>query len=108
MPPKKGAPSKKTVQKHQDKVIQDRTFGLKNKNKSAKVQKYVQAVTKQVVDGNSKKASKVRSSQPQPARATTRARGADECFVLVRLASGRVRQGQGTRARHHRDRFSCS
>ena len=74
MPPKKGAPSKKTVQKHQDKVIQDRTFGLKNKNKSAKVQKYVQAVTKQVVDGNSKKASKVRSSQPQPARQPARQR----------------------------------
>lgn len=32
---KKGeAPSKKTVQKNKEKVIDDRTFGLKNKNKS--------------------------------------------------------------------------
>jgi hypothetical protein len=59
MPPKKGAASKKTVAKKQEKVIQDRTFGLKNKNKSSKVQKYVQSVQKQVVDGHSKRKDKV-------------------------------------------------
>lgn len=32
--------SKKTEKKVQEKVIQDRTFGLKNKNKSKAVQKY--------------------------------------------------------------------
>lgn len=32
--------SKKTEKKKQAKVIEDKTFGLKNKNKSAKVQKY--------------------------------------------------------------------
>ena len=37
--PKKGeAPSKKTVQKQKEKVIEDKTFGLKNKNKSKVVQ----------------------------------------------------------------------
>lgn len=39
MPPKKGnEASKKTVDKAKDKVVQDLTFGLKNKNKSKVVQ----------------------------------------------------------------------
>ncbi len=32
--------NKKTEKKKQEKVIEDRTFGLKNKNKSKAVQKY--------------------------------------------------------------------
>lgn len=32
-------PSKKTEQKKKEKIVEDKTFGLKNKNKSAKVQK---------------------------------------------------------------------
>ena len=39
MPPKATGPSKKTEAKRQDKVIEDKTFGLKNKNKSKVVQK---------------------------------------------------------------------
>ena len=40
MPPKKKEePSKKTINKMKDKIIEDKTFGLKNKNKSTKVQK---------------------------------------------------------------------
>eukprot|EP00301_Raphidiophrys_heterophryoidea_P021653 c6013_g2_i1.p1 GENE.c6013_g2_i1~~c6013_g2_i1.p1 ORF type:complete len:471 (-),score=125.67 c6013_g2_i1:1178-2590(-) len=35
----------KAVQKVKDKVLEDRTFGLKNKNKSKVVQKYVQTVS---------------------------------------------------------------
>ncbi len=34
-------PSKKTEMKKKEKIIDDKTFGLKNKNKSVKVQKYV-------------------------------------------------------------------
>jgi|TARA_B110001450_G_C17589114_1_gene468193 hypothetical protein len=39
MPPKKAPqePSKKSVNKAKDKLIEDKTFGLKNKNKSTKV-----------------------------------------------------------------------
>jgi hypothetical protein len=39
--PKKGAndPSAKSVNKAKDKTIEDKTFGLKNKNKSKVVQK---------------------------------------------------------------------
>lgn len=45
MPPKK---SKKNVEKEKKKVVEDKTFGLKNKKNSKKVQKYVETVKKQV------------------------------------------------------------
>lgn len=52
MPPKKkGGPqkaSKKAEQKENQKIIEDKTFGLKNKNKSKKVQNYVKSVQQQV------------------------------------------------------------
>lgn len=49
MPPKKApaAPSKKAEQKKKEKVIEDKTFGLKNK-KGAKTQKFIAQVEKQV------------------------------------------------------------
>uniref|UniRef100_A0A7S2ZL12 ZC3H15/TMA46 family C-terminal domain-containing protein n=1 Tax=Rhodosorus marinus TaxID=101924 RepID=A0A7S2ZL12_9RHOD len=43
MPPK----SKKEKQKETKKLVEDKTFGLKNKNKSKKVQQYVSQVEKQ-------------------------------------------------------------
>jgi hypothetical protein len=45
MPPKA---NRKTVEKEKNKIIEDKTFGLKNKNKSKKVQQYVQRVAEQV------------------------------------------------------------
>ena len=47
MPPKKKdkGPSAKTLQKEKAKVVEDKTFGLKNKNKSKAVQQYVKQVT---------------------------------------------------------------
>lgn len=51
MPPKKAAaPSKKTEQKKKEKIIEDKTFGLKNK-KGAKQQKFISQVEKQVKAG---------------------------------------------------------
>ncbi|CAH1398519.1 unnamed protein product [Nezara viridula] len=52
MPPKAkaAAPSKKTEQKKKEKVIEDKTFGLKNK-KGAKQQKFIQQVEKQIKSG---------------------------------------------------------
>ena len=48
MPPKKiQEPSKKTAEKQKDRVIEDKTFGLKNK-KSKKQQQYIKNVTTQV------------------------------------------------------------
>ncbi|KAK7590648.1 hypothetical protein V9T40_002261 [Parthenolecanium corni] len=52
-PPAKGktsAPSKKTVEKKKEKVIEDKTFGLKNK-KGAKQQRFIQQVEKQIKSG---------------------------------------------------------
>lgn len=48
-PPKKAAnkESKKTVEKKKEKIVEDKTFGLKNK-KGAKTQKFIQQVQKQV------------------------------------------------------------
>ncbi|KAH3757746.1 zinc finger protein [Pelomyxa schiedti] len=51
MPKKGGAgggPSRKTVEKEKKKIIEDKTFGLKNKNKSKKVQQYVETVATRV------------------------------------------------------------
>ncbi|KAJ2724474.1 Translation machinery-associated protein 46, partial [Coemansia sp. Benny D115] len=69
MPPKKqNTASKKTENKAKQKAIEDKTFGLKNKNKSAKVNRYVQQVEKQVMSGgnpNSRKAEQDRQQQLQ-------------------------------------------
>jgi hypothetical protein len=40
--------SKKALQKKKEKLLEDKTFGLKNKNKSAKVQQFVQSTTKAI------------------------------------------------------------
>jgi len=52
MPPKKaaGGPSKKAENKAKERVIEDKTFGLKNK-KGGKQQKFIQQVEKQVKSG---------------------------------------------------------
>ncbi|KAJ1948165.1 Translation machinery-associated protein 46 [Linderina macrospora] len=57
MPPKKGAkgPSRKTQDKDKKKTIEDKTFGLKNKNKSKKVGEYVKQVEQQVMSSGSRK-----------------------------------------------------
>jgi len=60
MPPKKkpDAPSKKTEMKKKEKVIEDKTFGLKNK-KGAKNQKFIAQVEKQVKSGGDPRARKI-------------------------------------------------
>lgn len=60
MPPKKNnqkGPSNKTLEKEKKKVVEDKTFGLKNKNKSKVVQAHIKQVTHQVMDGGNKKVS---------------------------------------------------
>jgi hypothetical protein len=47
---KNNAPSTKTEKKKREKIIEDKTFGLKNKNKSKTVQNYIKGV-QQVVKG---------------------------------------------------------
>jgi len=55
---KKGA-SKKVEQTKKKKVIEDKTFGLKNKNKSQKVKELIQAVTKNVMNSGDPKQRKL-------------------------------------------------
>ncbi|XP_059090076.1 zinc finger CCCH domain-containing protein 15 homolog [Tigriopus californicus] len=58
MPPKKApGPSKKTEAKKKERVIEDKTFGLKNK-KGAKQQRFISQVEKQVKAGGDPKARK--------------------------------------------------
>lgn len=61
MPPKKAAadkPSKKNEAKKKEKVIEDKTFGLKNK-KGTKNQKYIAQVEKQVKSGGDPRTRKI-------------------------------------------------
>jgi hypothetical protein len=67
MPPKgKGKAQEKVVQKAKQKVAEDKTFGLKNKNKSTKVQKYVEQVKNQAVQSNTKKVRKAAERRKRP------------------------------------------
>eukprot|EP00842_Homolaphlyctis_polyrhiza_P004271 jgi/Hompol1/4845/HPOL_004002-RA len=48
-------PPKKAQEKQKARVIEDKTFGLKNKNKSSKVKQYVEQVTHQVQQSGNRK-----------------------------------------------------
>ena len=77
MPPKaaeKGM-SKKTENKQKAKVVEDLTFGLENKNKSAKVQAYVKQVSHQVMHGSQGKVSFLPLSQRRVLGCCKNARG---------------------------------
>lgn len=47
--------SKKAEQKKKQKILEDKTFGLKNKNKSKKVQNYIESTTKSVMNTGDRK-----------------------------------------------------
>ena len=51
--------SKKTVQKQKQKVIEEKTFGLKNKNKSKKVQQHINSIAKNVLNSGDPKLRKL-------------------------------------------------
>lgn len=58
---KKGAANKasnKAEQKKKTKILEDKTFGLKNKNKSKKVQAHIASVTKNVMNSGDPKERK--------------------------------------------------
>ena len=52
MPPKKNTGEQKADQKKKEKVLEDKTFGLKNKNKSKSVQKFIASVQHSVKQVN--------------------------------------------------------
>jgi hypothetical protein len=51
--------SKKTIQKKKQQAIEDKTFGLKNKNKSKKVQQQVKSIEKNVMNSGDPKLRKL-------------------------------------------------
>ena len=61
MPPKNQ--SKKNQDKQKQKIVEDKTFGLKNKNKSAKVNKYVQLVQQQAKQAGSSRKEQMLDEQ---------------------------------------------
>jgi len=62
MPPKPAA-SKKTVEKDKKKKIEDKTFGLKNKNKSKKVANFVKTVEQQVANSAMQNKNNAKAAQ---------------------------------------------
>ena len=71
--------SKKTEQKKKQKVIEDRTFGLKNKNKSKKVQQHIESVTKNVMNsGDRRQRALEEQRKKQKAEAKMRKKAAKE------------------------------
>jgi hypothetical protein len=57
--------SKKNVQKKKAQLVEDQTFGLKNKNKSKKVQNLVHAVEKNVMNSGDPKARQQEEQRKQ-------------------------------------------
>jgi hypothetical protein len=71
--------SKKADQKKKTKIIEDKTFGLKNKNKSKKVQAHIQSVTKNVLNsGDPKERKKQEVMKMQKAAAKARKKAMEE------------------------------
>jgi hypothetical protein len=67
MPPKKpqGGASKKAVQKKKQQVIEEKTFGLKNKNKSKKVQQQIKSVEKTVLNSGDRRERQLEEQRKQ-------------------------------------------
>lgn len=72
MPPKDKA-SKKAVEKDKQRIIEDKTFGLKNKNKSKKVEKYIKSVQSQVANKGLDKKADLIAAQKKEDRAKAEA-----------------------------------
>eukprot|EP00567_Pseudictyota_dubia_P016602 CAMPEP_0197451406 /NCGR_PEP_ID=MMETSP1175-20131217/28710_1 /TAXON_ID=1003142 /ORGANISM="Triceratium dubium, Strain CCMP147" /LENGTH=244 /DNA_ID=CAMNT_0042984111 /DNA_START=84 /DNA_END=815 /DNA_ORIENTATION=+ len=84
MPPKSkkkaDAASKKALEKKKQKVIEDKTFGLKNKNKSKKVQQHIQSVTRNVMntDGRTQRENEAKKKAKAANKARKKAEKAEQ------------------------------
>lgn len=76
MPPKQ-KPSKKAAAKKQQQIIEDKTFGLKNKNKSKSVQKYVATVQKNVKGTEQQRAAEAAKTKKMAAKEAKKAQEAE-------------------------------
>ena len=62
---KEQAASKKAEQKKKQKVLEDKTFGLKNKNKSKKVQQHIDSVTRSVMNSGDRRQRQLEEQRKQ-------------------------------------------
>merc|ERR1711881_576426 len=96
MPPKKAAdkPSKKTELKKKEKVIEDKTFGLKNK-KGSKNQKFIAQVEKQVKSGGDPRARKIEEERLAEKKRKEDAKKEEEekRMLMKPVATQKVAQG---------------
>jgi len=71
--------SKKNQQKKKDKMLEDKTFGMKNKNKSKKVQSYIKSVSTSIMNSGDPKQRKLDEQRRKTkADAKARKKAADE------------------------------
>lgn len=94
MPPKKTEASRKTVEKQKQKIVEDKTFGLKNK-KGSKQQKYVQNVTKQVMHGNKSAKELEKAQQDRISKKDEKKRELDELNALFKPVADLQKLGKG-------------
>jgi len=95
MPPKKkeNAPSKKNQEKKKDRVIEDKTFGMKNK-KGNKQQKFIQQVVSQVQSANTKEGKiKDQERKEKEKKKDEKQRLEDEINALFKPVEQKVGKG---------------
>ncbi|CAF1212500.1 unnamed protein product [Didymodactylos carnosus] len=83
MPPKAQGPSKKTVEKQKAKVIEDKTFGLKNK-KGNKNQKFIQQVQNQVQNAGKTARDLAKLQEEKEKRKEDKKKAEDELKILFK------------------------
>jgi hypothetical protein len=102
---KAGDQSKKNAQKKKDKIIDDKTFGLKNKNKSKKVQAHIQSVTSNVMNSGCPRQRKL-DEQRKRAKVEQKARkkaAEDERNALFGEALMAVKKKSSTKMKGEND-----
>uniref|UniRef100_A0A3P8T610 Zinc finger CCCH domain-containing protein 15 n=1 Tax=Amphiprion percula TaxID=161767 RepID=A0A3P8T610_AMPPE len=97
MPPKKPAPAtgnKKTQEKKKEKIIEDKTFGLKNK-KGAKQQKFIKNVTQQVKYGQQSARQVAQAEAEKTSKKSDKKKELDELNELFKpvVAAQKVSKG---------------
>ncbi|KAL3766219.1 hypothetical protein ACHAW5_002565 [Stephanodiscus triporus] len=102
MPAKKSTQeqqSKKAAQKKKEKLLEDKTFGLKNKNKSAKVQQYVKSTEKSIMNMGTDAQSRAREhklkEEKMAHKALKKAKAAEEAALFGEALLAVNRKGSG-------------
>eukprot|EP00984_Skeletonema_dohrnii_P017849 scaffold8207_cov64-Skeletonema_dohrnii-CCMP3373.AAC.1 len=78
--------SKKAAQKKKEKLLEDKTFGLKNKNKSSKVQAYVKSTERSILnagtDARTRQMDAQKKEQAKARKALKKAKEAEQAALF--------------------------